>query len=258
MPLGNPGSMIQLGGEFVLSEGYKCDYAHRQTSKFRHVEACEVLRHAGVPNALRVESVYEPSVNDSQLDELLELDEQMARWRARRSQRCVYPKGGANLSATVRQLYVPPTAPIEKQDAKAVPHSPVVQRELQIDREIPGEMGKQGFRQQASDSSETHNDTAEGDDHSVNLQTLFYRGRPYERSSVDVNNSDLHLVREEREKLEDVLLSLREERQRFEQWREQDESERRALQEERQQLEKLAEQLRSQLLPSKLNFPQPQ
>jgi hypothetical protein len=32
MPLANPGNWTQLGGEFILSPGYKCDFAHRMTT----------------------------------------------------------------------------------------------------------------------------------------------------------------------------------------------------------------------------------
>lgn len=34
MPLANPGPMTQLGGEFVMGPGYKCEWAHRMTHKF--------------------------------------------------------------------------------------------------------------------------------------------------------------------------------------------------------------------------------
>lgn len=32
MPIANPGHWTQLGGEFILSPGYKCDFAHRMTT----------------------------------------------------------------------------------------------------------------------------------------------------------------------------------------------------------------------------------
>jgi hypothetical protein len=32
MPLAYPGKLTQLGGEFILSPGYNCDFAHRMTN----------------------------------------------------------------------------------------------------------------------------------------------------------------------------------------------------------------------------------
>lgn len=64
MPIGNPGNWSQLGGEFILSPGYKCEFAHRMTTMTSelewsspaseyaltvdHMEAYKVVRHIGI------------------------------------------------------------------------------------------------------------------------------------------------------------------------------------------------------------------
>jgi hypothetical protein len=32
MPLGSPGKLTQLGGEFIIGPGLRCDFAHRMTN----------------------------------------------------------------------------------------------------------------------------------------------------------------------------------------------------------------------------------
>lgn len=45
---GDPGSVRQLGGEFIFGGGNACEFAHRMTTPSDHLEASAVLRTAGV------------------------------------------------------------------------------------------------------------------------------------------------------------------------------------------------------------------
>jgi hypothetical protein len=47
-PLADPGYWRQLGGEFIIAPGYKCEFAHRMTNMANHMEALDVLVQAGV------------------------------------------------------------------------------------------------------------------------------------------------------------------------------------------------------------------
>ncbi|KAL1413683.1 hypothetical protein Q8F55_001462 [Vanrija albida] len=44
----SPGSIQQLGGEFVLVPGFKAEFAHRMSNYYNHMEFPDVLKHAGV------------------------------------------------------------------------------------------------------------------------------------------------------------------------------------------------------------------
>jgi len=47
LPLENPGKRTQLGGEFVLGPGLRCDFAHRMSNVSDHMEAPDVVKIAG-------------------------------------------------------------------------------------------------------------------------------------------------------------------------------------------------------------------
>ena len=48
MPLGNPGDMKQLGGEFLLGPGVRSDYCHRMSTTRGHTSIRKLLRLANV------------------------------------------------------------------------------------------------------------------------------------------------------------------------------------------------------------------
>ena len=48
MPLGNPGDSKQLGGEFILGPGVRCQYAHRMPTTKGHVDIKTLLANARV------------------------------------------------------------------------------------------------------------------------------------------------------------------------------------------------------------------
>lgn len=100
MPLADPGKLTQLGGEFVLSPGYNCDFAHRMTNTSSmstqcltcheiqltmtdHMEAPDVLREAGCPHPTRSE-VQEITIAENQKAEFERLETEMKEWRAQR------------------------------------------------------------------------------------------------------------------------------------------------------------------------------
>ncbi|WVQ94085.1 hypothetical protein IAU59_001163 [Kwoniella sp. CBS 9459] len=80
MPLANPGTLTQLGGEFILSPGWNCEFAHRMTNTSDHMEAPDVLRLAGCTHPTKAE-VAEVELAESQKEELARLEEEMREWR---------------------------------------------------------------------------------------------------------------------------------------------------------------------------------
>ncbi|WWD22297.1 hypothetical protein CI109_106788 [Kwoniella shandongensis] len=83
MPFANPGTITQLGGEFVLSPGWNCDFAHRMTTTSDHMEAPDVLRLAGCEHPTKSE-VSAVELAESQREELEKLEKEMNDWRDRR------------------------------------------------------------------------------------------------------------------------------------------------------------------------------
>ncbi|OCF34951.1 hypothetical protein I316_03498 [Kwoniella heveanensis BCC8398] len=80
MPLANPGTLTQLGGEFVLTPGWNCEFAHRMTNTSNHMEAPDILRLAGCPHPTKAE-VAEVELAESQKEELARLEAEMKEWR---------------------------------------------------------------------------------------------------------------------------------------------------------------------------------
>jgi len=61
-PLADPGYWRQLGGEFVLAPGYKCEFAHRMTNMANHTEAPDVLAAIGIDPAPKNSAVRKSDV----------------------------------------------------------------------------------------------------------------------------------------------------------------------------------------------------
>ncbi|WRT63549.1 uncharacterized protein IL334_000454 [Kwoniella shivajii] len=80
MPLANPGTLTQLGGEFILTPGWECEFAHRMTTTSDHMEAPEVLRLAGCTHPTKSDLV-ELELADSQKSELQRLEREMKEWQ---------------------------------------------------------------------------------------------------------------------------------------------------------------------------------
>ncbi|WVF66458.1 hypothetical protein IAT40_001198 [Kwoniella sp. CBS 6097] len=80
MPLANPGTLTQLGGEFILTPGWNCEFAHRMTNTSDHMEAPDILRLAGCPHPTKAE-VAEVELAESQKEELARLEHEMKEWR---------------------------------------------------------------------------------------------------------------------------------------------------------------------------------
>ncbi len=55
MPLGNAGDSKQLGGEFILGPGLRCEYAHRMPTTRGHVDIRTLLRLARVEQKFNVD-----------------------------------------------------------------------------------------------------------------------------------------------------------------------------------------------------------
>ena len=83
-PIANPGRLTQLGGEFIFSSGYTCDFAHRMTTTSDHMEAPEVLRLAGVA-APTVSEVKTLQLKEAQRAELDRMTAEMETWRRERA-----------------------------------------------------------------------------------------------------------------------------------------------------------------------------
>ncbi|ODN75785.1 hypothetical protein L202_05792 [Cryptococcus amylolentus CBS 6039] len=79
-----PGSLAQLGGEFIFSYGNTNDMAHRMTNASNHMEAPEVLRIAGVAHPT-VKELADIELGESQRDELERLRMEMERWKEERA-----------------------------------------------------------------------------------------------------------------------------------------------------------------------------
>ncbi|WWC85594.1 uncharacterized protein L201_000458 [Kwoniella dendrophila CBS 6074] len=84
MPLANPGTLTQLGGEFILTPGWNCEFAHRMTTTSDHMEAPDVLRLAGCANPTKSD-VVELELADSQRAELERLEKEMKEWQENRT-----------------------------------------------------------------------------------------------------------------------------------------------------------------------------
>lgn len=112
LPKVNPGNVFQLGGEFVVTPGYECSFAHRMTNLSSeyplvwengkegafasieskstradlspdHMEAADVLRIAGIDEPIREEA--EPvQLQPAQIVEAERLAVADADWRAKR------------------------------------------------------------------------------------------------------------------------------------------------------------------------------
>ncbi|WVQ81031.1 hypothetical protein IAT38_003138 [Cryptococcus sp. DSM 104549] len=80
----NPGSISQLGGEFILTPGINCEFAHRMTHASDHMEAPDVLRIAGCASPTAAE-VREIELADAQKEELAALEREMKAWRSGRA-----------------------------------------------------------------------------------------------------------------------------------------------------------------------------
>ncbi|KAK4684869.1 hypothetical protein P7C73_g5294, partial [Tremellales sp. Uapishka_1] len=83
MPLANPGKLTQLGGEFILSPGFNCDFAHRMTTTSDHMEAPDILRLAGCAHPTSTE-VKEIAIEETKLAQLALLEVEMKEWRTER------------------------------------------------------------------------------------------------------------------------------------------------------------------------------
>ncbi|WVW81548.1 hypothetical protein I302_103543 [Kwoniella bestiolae CBS 10118] len=83
MPLANPGTLTQLGGEFILTPGWNCEFAHRMTTTSDHMEAPDVLRLAGCAYPTKSDAV-ELELADSQKAELEKLEKEMKEWQEQR------------------------------------------------------------------------------------------------------------------------------------------------------------------------------
>ncbi|KAK6904923.1 hypothetical protein I203_105742 [Kwoniella mangroviensis CBS 8507] len=83
MPLANPGTLTQLGGEFILTPGWNCEFAHRMTTTSDHMEAPDVLRLAGCAHPTKSDAV-ELELADSQKAELEKLEKEMKEWQEQR------------------------------------------------------------------------------------------------------------------------------------------------------------------------------
>ncbi|WVR03366.1 hypothetical protein IAU60_000357 [Kwoniella sp. DSM 27419] len=84
MPLANPGTLTQLGGEFILTPGFNCEFAHRMTTTSDHMEAPDVLRRAGCEAPTRGE-VADLELVESQRAEIERLEQEMREWRESRA-----------------------------------------------------------------------------------------------------------------------------------------------------------------------------
>ncbi|GMK56506.1 hypothetical protein CspeluHIS016_0303460 [Cutaneotrichosporon spelunceum] len=85
MPMAYPGHFTQLGGEFVLSPGYKCDFAHRMTTMANHMEAYEVLHHIKVNHPPPSKSKALPAVptlaQEEAREEIDRLTRELRQWQ---------------------------------------------------------------------------------------------------------------------------------------------------------------------------------
>jgi hypothetical protein len=98
-PLADPGKLTQLGGEFIFSAGYTCDFAHRMTTTSGettilihligdpdaadHMEAPDVMRLAGVA-APTISEAQSAEIEKSQRAELDLMAQEMEVWRRER------------------------------------------------------------------------------------------------------------------------------------------------------------------------------
>ncbi|WWC57874.1 uncharacterized protein I303_100409 [Kwoniella dejecticola CBS 10117] len=83
MPLANPGTLTQLGGEFVFTPGWNCEFAHRMTTTSDHMEAPDVLRAAGCAYPTKSDAV-QLELAESQRAELEKLEKEMKEWQDNR------------------------------------------------------------------------------------------------------------------------------------------------------------------------------
>ncbi|WVQ76472.1 hypothetical protein IAR50_006140 [Cryptococcus sp. DSM 104548] len=79
-----PGSLSQLGGEFIFAYGHVNEMAHRMTNASNHMEAPEVLRLAGVAHPT-IKELADIELGDSQKNELERLRREMERWKEERA-----------------------------------------------------------------------------------------------------------------------------------------------------------------------------
>ncbi|WWC67059.1 uncharacterized protein I206_100966 [Kwoniella pini CBS 10737] len=84
MPLASPGTLTQLGGEFILSPGWNCEFAHRMTNTSDHMEAPDVLRAAGCAYPTKSD-IIQLELADSQKAELEKLEKEMKEWQENRA-----------------------------------------------------------------------------------------------------------------------------------------------------------------------------
>ncbi|RXK37284.1 hypothetical protein M231_05426 [Tremella mesenterica] len=84
-PMAKPGKLTQLGGEFILTEGFNCEFAHRMTTTSNHMEAPDVCRIAGVQHPTKAE-VTNVQLAEEQRKELERLEEEMVRWKKSRKE----------------------------------------------------------------------------------------------------------------------------------------------------------------------------
>ncbi|BEJ11799.1 hypothetical protein CspHIS471_0202590 [Cutaneotrichosporon sp. HIS471] len=85
MPMAYPGHWTQLGGEFILSPGYKCDFAHRMTTMANHMEAYQVLQHIHVGHPPPSKSKVPPSAptlaQEEAREEIDRLTRELRQWQ---------------------------------------------------------------------------------------------------------------------------------------------------------------------------------
>ncbi|KZP00602.1 hypothetical protein CALVIDRAFT_476054 [Calocera viscosa TUFC12733] len=84
MPLGNAGDIKQLGGEFCLGPGLRCDYAHRMTTTRSHAPIQTVLDASGVDlNEAQKEHLEATEIRDPSMQMT---EEEEAEWTSKRQQ----------------------------------------------------------------------------------------------------------------------------------------------------------------------------
>lgn len=80
MPLANPGKISQLGGEFVLGPGLRCDFAHRMTTRSDHLEAPDVLQYAGCDGCTLPEQ-HAIELAQEEIEDLERMHLELEAWR---------------------------------------------------------------------------------------------------------------------------------------------------------------------------------
>ncbi|WVQ81030.1 hypothetical protein IAT38_003137 [Cryptococcus sp. DSM 104549] len=80
LPFARPGKNSQDGGEFVLTPGFNCEFAHRMTTASDHMEAPDVARIAGCQYPTQ-DDVRNMELADAQKEQLAQLEREMEAWR---------------------------------------------------------------------------------------------------------------------------------------------------------------------------------